>query len=259
MSCVASSPGPHFRSLWVLHDDSDDFDTIEECVMADIDFEHGLFGRLRAAAGAEWRGYVDHPFVQQLGAGTLPEICFKRFLSQDYLFLIHFARACGLAVFKSTSPEDIKAAAAALNAILMEMPLHVEYCRSWGLTEEWLAAEPEARETLTYTRYVIDVGMTGDILDLCAALIPCVAGYAEAGKRLISAQDTVIDGNPYRAWIRTYDSNPYKESVKEAIEQLDKLGKRVGGDARFERLAQIFITATRLEADFWQMGLNAAG
>lgn len=30
-----------------------------------------------------------------------------------------------------------------------------------------------------------------------------------------------------------------------------------GGEARFAELSTIFTTATRLEANFWQMGLNA--
>ena len=32
--------------------------------------------------------------------GELPETSFRRYLAQDYLFLIHFARAYGLAAFK---------------------------------------------------------------------------------------------------------------------------------------------------------------
>lgn len=64
--------------------------------MLKIDFEYGLFGKLRAASDKTWSSYVQHPFVRQLAAGTLPEVCFKRFLTQDYLFLIHYARAYGL-------------------------------------------------------------------------------------------------------------------------------------------------------------------
>ena len=37
--------------------------------------------------------YTGHAFVRQLAAGTLPERCFRHYLIQDYLFLIHFARA----------------------------------------------------------------------------------------------------------------------------------------------------------------------
>lgn len=222
-----------------------------------IDFQQGFFGRLRAAAGDTWTGYVRHPFVQQIGTGALPQACFERFLVQDYLFLTQFARAYGLAVYKSTSLVDIRAAAAGLDAVLAEIPLHVGYCAGWGLSEAAMAAEPEAAETMTYTRYVTDIGHTGDILDLTVALMPCVAGYAEVGQMLLADPSTVLDGSPYGAWLRNYDSEDYKASVRTALAKLDDLSRRYGGDARFADLSRIFLTATRLETDFWQMGLDA--
>lgn len=38
---------------------------------------------------------------------------------------------------------------------------------------------PEARATLAYTRYVLDTGNRGDLLDLHVALAPCLVGYGE--------------------------------------------------------------------------------
>ena len=41
--------------------------------------------------GEDWRRYTQHDFVRQLARGTLPEASFRRYLGQDYLFLVHFA------------------------------------------------------------------------------------------------------------------------------------------------------------------------
>jgi thiaminase/transcriptional activator TenA len=226
--------------------------------MQKIDFDYGLFGRLRAAASEEWSGYVHHPFVKQLATGVLPQPCFRRFLTQDYLFLIHFARAYALLAYKSTTIGEIRSAAKLLNAIVDELPVHVAYCTSWGLTEAMIEAEPEAPETMTYTRFVLDIGLSGDVLDLMVALIPCVAGYGEIGQILMSETTTVLDGNPYGDWLRNYESEHYLQSVQDSINALDDLGRLRGAEARFDQLLKIFRTATRLEADFWQMGLNAA-
>lgn len=223
-----------------------------------LDFEAGLFGQLRAAAGDAWTGYVRHPFVLQLGRATLPEACFRRFLVQDYLFLIQFARAYGLSAFKSATLDDLQAASTGLQAILTEIPLHVATCAGWGLTEEAMAAEPEASETMTYTRYVLDVGMAGDLLDLTVALMPCVAGYAEVGQWLQADPGTVRVGSPYAAWLDAYAGEAYQAGVRTALDKLEGLGRRSGGQARFAQLSTIFTTATRLEAAFWQMGLAAA-
>ncbi|MBZ7487100.1 TenA family protein, partial [Klebsiella michiganensis] len=137
-------------------------------------FTQGIYGRLRQQAGADWQHYVAHPFLRQLANGTLPEPAFRRYLTQDYLFLIHFARSYALLVSKLRTLAEMRAAAASMNAILDELPLHVGYCREWGLDEATMAAETEAAETVNYTRYVLDIGHSGDALDLLAALMPCV-------------------------------------------------------------------------------------
>jgi thiaminase (transcriptional activator TenA) len=225
--------------------------------MLKVDFDYGLFGKLRQMAGADWTTYVNHPFVKQLAVGTLPEPCFKRFLTQDYLFLIHYARAYALLAFKAQTLSDVRAATATLQAIVDELPVHVKYCTSWGLTEAMMEIEPEAAETMTYTRYVLDIGHSGDVLDLMAALMPCVAGYGEIGQIMLSDKNTVLDGNTYGDWIRNYEGDHYLESVQQAIHNFDDVGKRRGGQARLEHLSKIFTTATKLESAFWQMGLNA--
>ena len=161
-----------------------------------------LFARLRDACARPWHDYTRHDFVLQLGAGTLPDACFRRYLVQDYLFLIHFARAYGLAAYKAETLTDVRAAAAGLSAIVdQEIGLHVAYCGSWGMTEAEMAAAEEAEATMAYTRYVLEAGAAGDLLDLQVALAPCIVGYAEIGRTLAADPATVREGNPYRSWI----------------------------------------------------------
>ena len=185
---------------------------------------------------------------------------FRHYLGQDYLFLIHFARAYGLAAYKADDLEDIRAAAAAVSAIVNvetgEMGLHVAYSAGWGLTEAEMAALPEDAACLAYTRYVLERGQAGDLLDLHVALAPCVIGYGEIGRRLADPA-TVQDGNPYAAWIEMYAGDAYQEVVAAAVAQLDRLSGRRGGEARYASLLKTFQEATRLEAGFWQMGLDA--
>ena len=94
-----------------------------------------FFERLKTEASAEWRAYTEHPFTAGLADGTLPETAFRHYLVQDYLFLIEFARAYALAVYKSPQLTDMREAASGLSAILdVEMNLHVKLCAGWGLS-----------------------------------------------------------------------------------------------------------------------------
>lgn len=211
----------------------------------------GWFGRLRQGAGPLWTAYVEHPFVRALGDGTLPTPSFRRYLLQDYLFLIAFARAYALAGYKSESLEHLRAASAGLAALLDEMPLHVALCAEWGLDEAAMAAEPEALETIAYTRFVLDRGAAGDLLDLHVALAPCVLGYAEIGVRLASH---VTPGHRYARWIATYAGAEYVAAAEAATGTLDRLATGRGGAAREAALQATFNTAVRLETAFWEMG-----
>nr|WP_277629237.1 thiaminase II [Klebsiella quasipneumoniae] len=209
-------------------------------------------------AAADWQHYVAHPFVQQLAEGTLAKSAFRRYLTQDYLFLIHFARSYALLVSKLRTLPEMRAAAASMNAILNEVPLHVGYCAQWGISESEMAAQPEAPETINYTRYVLDIGHSGDALDLLVALMPCVAGYAEIGLGLLHHPATRLEDNPYASWIRNYGDEGYLQGVSAALALLETVWQQRGSEARLAGLSDIFTTATRLEAQFWQMGLNAA-
>ncbi len=217
-----------------------------------------LFERLRAARPDAWASYVEHPFVAGLGDGSLPEAAFRTYLVQDYLFLIQFARAYALAVFKGRDLQEMRAAHRGLAAILdSEMDLHVRFSARWGLTPADLEKADEERATTAYTRYVIDTGLRGDLLDLHVALAPCVIGYAEIAGRLAALPGALEASNPYAAWIAEYAGDGYGAIAQAARVHLDELAARSLTPARFDDLADIFAQASRLEADFWEMGWRA--
>lgn len=216
-----------------------------------------IFDRLTNATAVDWKRYVEHDFVQQLGAGTLPHAAFREYLIQDYLFLIQFARAWALAAYKSRTLDDIRAAQAGLAAILNETELHVRLCARWGIEREAMDAAPEHQATVAYTRYVLDCGAAGDLLELHAALAPCVIGYAVIGRALAPNGVEALADHPYRDWIAEYASEGYQQVAADARRHLDDLAARSMTERRFDDLAGVFGKASRLEADFWQMGLDA--
>lgn len=217
-----------------------------------------FFDKLKQHSADEWTTYTEHPFTEGLADGSLPEAAFKDYLVQDYLFLIEFARAYAVAVYKSPTLADMREAASGMSAILdVEMDLHVKLCGEWGLTPQQLEETPPAAETLAYTRYVLDAGMRGDLLALKVALSPCVIGYAEIASRLATYPGALADRNPYAVWISEYASEAYQDVAKKAEEHLNALAKRYLTAERETELVSIFREATRLEAEFWEMGWKA--
>ena len=218
-----------------------------------------VFDRLKAGAGEDWRAYVAHPFTDALADGSLPEAAFRTYLVQDYLFLIEFARAHALAVYKAPTLADMRESAAGLAAILdVEMDLHVRLCARWGLAADDLERAPAAAATLAYTRYALDTGMRGDLLALSVALAPCVIGYAAIARRLVDRPSASAPDNPYRAWIAEYAGAPYQAVAAAARAQLDRLAAAYLTPRREAELLGVFREATRLETAFWDMAYGTA-
>ena len=210
--------------------------------------------------GEDWVRYTQHDFVKGLSDGSLPKRSFKKYLIQDYIFLTHFTRAWALAVVKSETIDEMKLAASTVNALInYEMQLHIDTCKKIGISEEELFETEEAFENLSYTRFVMDSGFSGDFVDLMAALSPCIFGYGEIGKNLSRLS---VPNNPYRNWIDAYSGDEYQNlcnSLGQLIESstLKRIGPVPGENPRWRTLCKRFHVATKLEINFWTMGLRA--
>ncbi|KAK6822668.1 hypothetical protein PG987_014213 [Apiospora arundinis] len=199
-----------------------------------------------------WHKFVNHPFVLAMGNGTLPEESFKNYLIQDYLYLVHFARANALASYKAKNIKDIAAGAKIVTHINTEMSLHIDYCASFGISKEQIEATEEHQACTAYTRYVLDVGMSSDWLALQVALAPCLSGYGAIGKALYESRDTKREGNTYFKWIANYVAEDYVEAVKTGRELMERhaSGLNLG---QVEELVKVFIHGTKMEIGFWEM------
>lgn len=216
-----------------------------------------VFEDWRGATPA-WSDYTNHAFVQGLGDGTLPSAAFLHYLKQDYVFLIHFSRAWALAVTKADTVAEMRLAAGTVNGLINdEIGLHIKICANAGIDEATLFATEERAENLAYTRYVLDAGHSGDLLDLLAALAPCVMGYGEIGSALAVAKTS----ETYADWINTYAGEDYQQVCRNVCALIDaavqsRLGDDPQASPRWPALQKRFATATKLEVGFWDMGLT---
>jgi thiaminase/transcriptional activator TenA len=211
------------------------------------------------ACHQEWHTYTQHEFIQHLAKGTLAPACYLHYLKQDFLFLKQYARAYALAIYKADSLADMRTALTSVTALLAsEINHHLDYCSTWGVTESDLEAEDEDFGTVAYTRYVMDAGMKGNIVDLYVALAPCFIGYAEIGRNLAENACTERQGNPFESWIKLYSGAQFQQGVMQSAEHIDKLLADIDCQSqRGQDLIKIFRTAIQMEITFWQQALNA--
>ncbi|KAK3956907.1 Phosphomethylpyrimidine kinase-domain-containing protein [Pseudoneurospora amorphoporcata] len=201
-----------------------------------------------------WDRYIYHPFVMAMGDGTLPRESFKGYLMQDYVYLIHYARANALASYKAKNIEDVAGSAAIVANCFREMNLHVQYCAGFGISKEQMEKTEEHMACTAYTRYVLDMGQSEDWFALQIALAPCLLGYGAIAAHL-HASPTSKTGeheNLYWTWIANYVADDYTTAVQAGRELLERHAV-LQSPGRIEELVRVFVHATKMEIGFWEM------
>jgi thiaminase (transcriptional activator TenA) len=98
--------------------------------------------------------------------------------------------------------------------------------------------------TRSYCDFLLRTAALGDFAELCAALLPCMWGYAEIGARL--ASEGAPEHAGYAAWIATYADPEFQELARWARELVDGCA----GDP--DRMHAAFRTSSELELAFWE-------
>lgn len=214
---------------------------------------------LASHSWSAWRSYTRHPFVQQLGRGTLPEAAMQWFMQQDYMYLKQYARALSKAVVHPAAElDDMEALSAMAKSVLDEMQLHVRVCESMGISSNMMAQTVESRATVAYTRFFLDTADEG-LLPLMVSLASCAIGYAEVGLWLKHERDAgnIQPQGVYDEWITEYSGSTFQDAIINYVELMEEYTQRLMiSEAQTARLQKIWEAATRFEIGMWDEALS---
>ncbi len=214
--------------------------------------------RDRGFTGDLWRSidliYVEilaHPFLQGLTDGTLPEDCFRHYVTQDALYLRDYARALSLAGIRSPDENAfLMFNEHAVGAIAVERSLHSGFLKDLNVSEDEFARTSPAPTTLAYTSYLLRKAALGDYPEILGAVLPCYWIYAEVGKALLE------QGSPnpmYQTWIDTYGGEEFGAVVEAVLDLTDRACEDLSPVQR-AAVTEAFVTTSRYEWMFWNMG-----
>ena len=246
------------------------------------------------AAAPTFRRILEHPFVHELAAGTLPAEKFRFYIRQDALYLDGYARRLAHIAARLPRKEQTETFLHfALEGIEVERALHAQFLDG---------GHPSPGEIspacLLYTS-VLDAQATAPVEVEAAALLPCFVVYQRVGEAILArangsvgqgsaapaagtnggtplpdgraaAGATPDDGaipdnggkhriplheNPFRAWIETYADPAFAASAELAARICDELAAAAGGETR-RRMTELFVRCTRMEWMFWESARN---
>lgn len=219
--------------------------------------EAGFTDELRQAADDLWQAQFDHPFIRGIADGTIDPDRFRFYIRQDYLYLIDYARVFALACARAPRLDLMERFAELAHSTLgTEMELHRAYAEEWGISRSELAAEEPGPTTRGYTNFLLRTATVGEYGELVAALLPCMWGYSELGRRL--AESPRPAEQRCARWIDMYASDEFAELADWCRSACDIAAEDTGPAGR-DRMRDAFLTCSRYELEFWQAAWLAGG
>jgi thiaminase/transcriptional activator TenA len=193
---------------------------------------------------------IRHPFVRGLGDGTLDLARFQRWMVQDWLYLVGYARSVALAVAQAPNlPAMTRWAELLLLTLHEEMHGHRAFAARFGVTD--LDRAVPLPVTGAYLRFLLDRA-AGSYAGIVAAHLPCAWDYHALAVHLRGIAG--VEGR-YGEWIRLYADPAFGNAAAWLRDELD----RVLPDSDVGEVCRVFEKAREFELLFWDMCWDPAG
>ena len=199
-----------------------------------------------------WQRMITHPFVLELGEGTLPVDTFRAYFLQDYVFVRDLVTLTALGIAKAPS----MAAAGTLNQFLSgilqpENDLFVRAFTALGVSEAEYTAASAAPLTQAFGDFLVRTGAEGNFTDIVMLLYVTEGTYLDWGTQLIAAGKQP-DNPLYQEWITIHGPQVLGALVAWLGRYLDANA----GEPQRPRLERLFHTTLRYEYLFWDMAYH---
>lgn len=182
-----------------------------------------------------------HPFVVELGEGTLSQERFIHYLQQDSHYLGMYAQV--LSLIAARAPDAAarhEFAGGARVAIEVEQSLHARLTGGAGTGSPSPAC-------LGYGSYLVSLAATRSYAVAVAGILPCFVIYADVGLALAA---TTKSGNPHAEWIATY-ADPAFLAATRRVEAIADVAAQSISPAERAGMAEAYRIACRYEWMFW--------
>lgn len=216
--------------------------------------------RLLEAGQPIYEAILDHPFVQGIAHGSLPDEALTFYVGQDFNYLNAFIAVYASAIGKCEHRGQMEFFSRQIDFILdSETHPHHVFCDVAGVPYESLQHEPMAPSTYLYTEHMHHAARTGDLIDVVASLTPCAWTYIAMAKTMV-AEGRNHPGNVFAPWIDFYAglSTTGESVLPSMLALLDEQAGRYG-EEHLRRTEEIFLISCELEWEFWDQAWRRRG
>ena len=207
---------------------------------------------LRQLAAPIWDAQLHHPFVVELGKGTLPLQKFQYYILQDARYLEELAKVFAAGAQKAENADTaFHFAQLVEETIVVERSLHESYGKQWKLTPQDMRSTPLSPTNYAYCRHMRSVAQTGTLGEITVVALPCAWVYCEVGQHLLR-KGPPKSSHPYCEWLGLYGSPEFAKIAGWMRTVVNRCAKNAG-KAEKARMEEAFLISSRYEWMFWEM------
>ena len=207
---------------------------------------------LRTEAEPIWDRIFEHPFLQEIKAGTLPIEKFRYYLTQDFQYLEGFARAVAMALAKAPDSGTLEELSRRV-LTPVERPLHHQLMAEAGVTAEDVALAGRSPTNTGYVNHMMTVASLQGLGPTAAALLPCPWTYHLLRERVGPSEHPL-----YSKWTAFYVAGLLEDSVAAWRGFVDRTAEKASDEER-AAMREAFLTSSRYEFMFWEMAYQREG
>jgi len=198
-----------------------------------------------------WDECVKSDFISELKKGSLPLEKFKNYMVQDSIYLKHYARIYGKAIFHSTNLRDIQLYYSILSFVTdTESAVRIHYLSSFGMADDDIEFVQPLQENQNYIDFLLEIAEGSNICEILMAVLPCMMSYSYIFRKIADEPDS--SKSRYWDFIQDYaDGQYYEDCITWGKFAARKCKNSTDGEK--EHLSKIFEKASILELDFWKM------
>ena len=206
---------------------------------------------LPAAAERLWKEAAEKPFVTEMARGCLSKDRFRRYMLQDYLYLLDYIEilTCMLTYTEDPGLQDF------LRGIIRDTKneiglVHLPNMEKMGISREEIEHCERAEVLSEYVDYMKCALREGGLTAGLTALLQCSWLYAYIGQIVTAKYADEVAASPYKSWFDAYTSDEYVRSNQSWIDLVDRETAGIS-EERADQLCGIFVTCAGFENRFW--------
>lgn len=199
-----------------------------------------------------WDTFLEHPFIIEMGKGTLVEAKMMHYLIEDTLFLQEYVRVCAVGILKSKNMEQMAYFTTTIDGIVKgEYELRDSYLLRFGLDKSSLEKIVPSKENLAYTNYLMTISKEGELPEIFAVLLPCILSYYYIGTKMVEADPACLN-RKYGSVIQEYISEIASDACEVSSSYMNQICANLEPNHK-KRLIEICRESSLYELDFWNM------